>query len=211
MAYVPVENTVEVEMRYLLDDEPAENTLYFHKPAGWIASTMITLGASLKDWWETFMQPAQSVHAQLREIYITDLTSPTATAISYTTGLPLPGALAGEAMPNNIAPCISFRTAQRGRSYRGRNYLLGLNIDQVSGNNIVGAYQTAILAAYSELITLAGDATATWCVVSRYSGVVVVDGKRKPVPRETGISTPINSVLFVDTTVDSQRGRLPNH
>jgi hypothetical protein len=200
-----------VELRYLYDNEPCENTLYFHKVGAWTVEELDSLGTAINAWWFTNIQPLISVHASLTEIFITDLTTPTSAAVGNSFGLPAPGDVAGEAMSNNVAPCISFRTANRGRSFRGRNYLLGISVDSVSGNEIIGGFITAMIAAYNALFALATSEGVEWVVVSRYSGVELVDGKKKPIPREEGISTPIVSVLFTDNTVDSQRGRLPNH
>lgn len=211
MPFVPVENTALVEMRYTYQGEPVENTLYFLSEIAFDVAALNALGLACRDWWTTFLFPLQSVHVSLREVFVTDLTSDISPAVSITAGLPSAGSIAGEAMSNNVAPCISFKTANRGRSFRGRNYLVGINIDQVSGNAIVGTYATAMTSAYEELFSIAGALDLTWVVVSRFSGFTIVDGKKVPTPRAAGLATPIVSVLFTDLTVDSQRRRLPGH
>lgn len=211
MAYVPVENTAMVELRYLLNGEPVENTLYFHGETAFDTTSLNALGLAIRDWWVTDVFPIQSVHASLREVFVTDLTTATSGAVSVTAGLPSSGALTGESMPNNVAPCISFKTAQRGRSFRGRNYLIGFSVDQVSDNDVAPTVITDYTEAYNNLLAVAGALDLTWVVVSRFSGFTLVDGKKVPTPRAAGLSTPVVNALFTDTTVDSQRGRLPNH
>ena len=211
MAYVPVLNTAMVEIRYIYQGEPCENTLYFEGAAAFDVPSLTALGIAIRDWWVTDIFPVQSVHASLREVFVTDLTTDSSPAVSVTAGLPSAGAITGEAMANNVAPCISFKTANRGRSFRGRNYLLGIGVDQVSGNDLIPTIVTAYTDAYNGLIPIAGALDLTWVVVSRFSGFTVVDGKKVPTPRAAGLATPIINALFTDTTVDSQRNRLPNH
>lgn len=208
MEYVPVPSVSQVEMRYSLQNIPCENTLYFRAKPPATTVDQLPLAEALKNWWGTFIFPLMVVNAVLREVYVTDLTTQTGEAVSYTEGLPLTGEIALEPMPNNVAACISFRTAQRGRSFRGRNYLMGLSVDQVLGNNLLEGVAEDYVGAYMQLPTVAAAVGCDWVVVSRYSGSTIVDGKRKPTPRAVGVSTPVTAALFVDLTVDTQRGRL---
>lgn len=211
MPYVPVVNTAMVEMRYLYQGEPCENTLYFKAEVAFDVPTLTALGIAIRDWWVTDIFPAQSVHASLRELYVTDLTTDSSAAVSVTTGLPSAGGVPDEAEANNVAPCISFKTASRGRSFRGRNYLLGIPVVSVSGNEIAPLYLAAMTDAYNGLLPIAAALGLDWVVVSRYSGYTVVDGKKIPTPRAAGLATPIVNAVFTDNIVDSQRNRLPNH
>jgi hypothetical protein len=211
MAFVPVPNTAMAELRYLLEGEPAENTLYFRALDGYDVTLLGELALMVKNWWITNIQPLTSVHAVLQEVFVTDLSSATAAALGDSSGLPLPGDLEGEMAPANVAPCISFRTANRGRSFRGRNYLLGIENTQITNSRMAAPYMGGMLGAYSQLLVVSAALGVEWVVVSRYSGSTIVDGKKVPTPRVTGLATPVTSVLFTDDVVDSQRGRLPNH
>lgn len=209
MAYVPVLNTIEAELRYAQGGENTENTLYFSKGGPWSPTELVDAGATLVDWWVANMKPLINTSCGLREVQITDLTSASSGAVTYTTGLPQFGAVGGGMAPNNVAPCISFHTASRGRSFRGRNYIAGISGGDVVGNNIDGDWADAVTAAYALLLVAAGDMLAEWVVVSRFSGMAGTP--RRPVPRAAGVITPILNASFTDTVVDSQRGRLPNH
>lgn len=211
MAFVPVANTVMAELRYTWDTEPVENTLYFLGDDPPDATNMLALGNAIITWWGVSMQSSIADVVEFREVYLTDLTTNTGPAITANLGLPLLGSANNEPVPSNVAPCISFRTANRGRSFRGRNYLIGLPGDSVDGNTLSSTYTTDMVAAYGDLQALVVSVGYTWVVVSRYSGFTIVAGKKVPTPRAAGIATPVTSVLFTDNIVDSQRGRLPNH
>jgi hypothetical protein len=121
--------------------------------------------------------------------------------------VPAFGDLNDAPLPNNVTLTVSFRTANRGRSFRGRNYVVGLGETQVAGNTVAPSVITAFDGIYSQLLASPVAAIATWVVVSRFSGVDPVT--KEPIPRVTGIATPITSVTVVDNVVDSQRRRLP--
>lgn len=207
MPFVPVTNVVEAEMRMLLDGQKIENTLYFKNNAGWSLAEITNLGNGLLIWWTTLYAVFVSSAVTLREIYLTDIE----TAVGSTVTIPAPSpAPAGErgsgALPNNVALTVSFRTALRGRSFRGRNYISGFAEDQVVLNTVDSGTLGDITDAYEGLTSVASDVDASWVVVSRFSGV---DGDGKPIPRTLGVSTNVSSVVIVDPIVDSQRRRLP--
>lgn len=207
MPFVPVPNVIEAEIRMLLDNQKIENTLYFSKPDGWTLAQAVTMGNNLLTWWASLYSVPLSNQLSLREIYITDLSS--ATGFSTTAPAPTPaptGDVVGESEPNSVAIAISFRTGLRGRSYRGRNYVSGLPVAQVTQNTVSSTVQADIINAYGALDFQASLVGGDWVVVSRYSGV---DAAGKPIPRTTGIATLVSAVVITDSTVDSQRRRLP--
>lgn len=201
MPFVPVPNTALVEIRLQQDSQKVENTLYFELGTGWDATSLGDLGTSVITWWETFMSPLTSNTVVLREVVCTDLTSDIAPSIVSTPGTLVTGDDINEALPNNVSLAISFRTAGRGRSSRGRNYFVGITDEHVAGNTAESGFVSDLTAAYLAL-GLGGsfDVDAIWCVVSRF---------HNNAPRTTGIATPITSVSVVDDTIDSQRRRLP--
>lgn len=211
MPFVPVENTVMAELRYTWDNEPVENTLYFRSADAPSAASMLALGNAIITWWGVSLQSSIADVVEFREVYLTDLTTATGPAVTANTGLPLLGSANNEPVPSNVAPCISFRTDMRGRSFRGRNYLIGLPGDSVDSNTINATYLSDMVAAYQDLMALVASVDFVWVVVSRYSGSTIVDGKKVPTPRTAGIATEVTTVVFTDNIVDSQRGRLPNH
>lgn len=201
MAFVPVPNTIMLESIYEWNGQTVENTSYFEFAEG--APTLVQVSDFL-DQVSTLIQ--EELLPLLNEtIALVRLVGTLLTAIdsfSYTLNIspPVAGSSAGESMPNNVTYCISFLTAARGRSFRGRNYVPGLGNGQVDGNNIVSTTRTGLLAFYTALSALAIDNSFEMVVVSR-----MADG----VARTTGVTTGITGFTTFDTTVDSQRRRLP--
>lgn len=200
MAFVPAFNTVEVELRQRWDSQKIENTLYFQREAGWDVTSMDALAASLITWWTDELAPYVSNAVSLVEVYMTDLTTETSLAYGYNTGLPVSAVQESPSLPNNVALCISFRTSNRGRSARGRNYVPGMTELGTTGNTITSAIVDGVEAAYFALVGVATANDATWVVCSRY---------HNNAPRSTATLYLIREAICIDPTVDSQRRRLP--
>lgn len=209
MPFVPAPGTTEVELRFNLSGENAENTLYFNKAVDWTAAEMTALAADLVTWWVAGPATQLSTSVALLSLHCSDLSSDVGAVIDYSVGLPSGGTEAVEGMPNNVAPCISFHTGVRGRSARGRNYIGGIGITKVTENNISGSWMTNMEGAYLDLLDVATANSCEWVVLSRFHGMGGTP--RRPLPRVTGVVTPIIGVAFTDGIVDSQRKRLPNH
>lgn len=200
MAFVPVPMTIQAEVRMLLDDQRVENTLYFHFLDVYTVTDIENLGDQLITWWTDNYAPIVTNAVLLREIYLTDLTSATAPAVTRVPATPTFGGSGSATLPANVSFCVSFRTASRGRSFRGRNYIVGLIQSSVTLNTLAEEYVSDIIAAYNDLPAIALAADTEWVVVSRFTNNA---------PRVTGIFTPITTVVAVDNTIDSQRRRLP--
>lgn len=207
MPFVPVENVAEAEMRMLLDNQKIENTLWFQHDGEILAADLDELTDALQHWWDVSYAGLTTGLNFLREVFAADQTSSTG-LVSTHDGEGANGDGSTTYLPNNVSIVASFRTAQRGRSFRGRNYIAGIPTDKTSdANHIQSSYASEIITAYNDL--LGPDALVTgwtWGVASRFSGV---DGDGKPIPREAGIFTPITATVVVDLVIDSQRRRLP--
>lgn len=208
MAFVPAVNTVLAEMRMLFDGQRIENTLWFFNPAGPDASNMTALASDLEGWWVTNCAPLLPVDVLLNEIVVTDMTTNTGLQVTNALSGPAAGTLGQAALPNNVTMAVSFRTALRGRSFRGRNYIPALTEGQVTNNTVNGSVADAWRAAYQDILTTVAGGIGgwVWAVVSRFSGV---DGDGDPIPRPTAGVIPITTVVVTDTTIDSMRRRLP--
>lgn len=200
MQFVPGSMVVEMELRQRLDGQRIENTLYFLGDEAPNVTTMRALAVAMGNWWQEAIAPLVSVDLTLNEIYTTDLTTQTGPTdtLAYTT--PIPGEIAFESLPNNVSLAVSFRTAARGRSARGRNYMAGLTDDQVLHNTVEADVATSFANAYNNIPTRLEGLGYTWVVFSRFSGGL---------PRVAGLVRPVTTAIVVDRTVDSQRRRLP--
>jgi len=201
MPFIPVENVALAEIRCLIDQQHVENTLYFLLSAGWDEGTLTELGVALIEWWTDHIKPLVSSNLVLKEVVCTDLTSDTAPSMTSTPVLATTGDDSAEMLPLNCSLSVSFRTAGRGRSSRGRNYVVGLTGDAVDSNEANATFVDGITAAYQAL-SFGGsfDLDATWVVVSRF---------HDNAPRTAGVATPVSAVVVVDNVIDSQRRRLP--
>lgn len=152
----PVGNC-EAVIHGLLDGIPTVNTLGAKFISGSPTSTDgAALAAALEAWWVAELQTSLTTVASIESVTVYDLSSPSGWVANVTAHHA--GTGGGTAVPNNVAMTITFQTAQRGRSFRGRNYLGGLATavlaDQKTwasgaisiGNNAYGALPTAMAA-----------------------------------------------------------------
>jgi hypothetical protein len=200
MDYIPVADTVQVDLFMIWDGQSIENVFHFKPDVAVDPFIMFDLGAHLVTWWNANRKTDMPTNLQLSAIKLTDLSTQTGTVVNYGTGLPLVGTNVSPSLPNNCALVVTKRTAKRGRSFRGRIYAPGLVEAGVTGNTVSAGFVTAALNAYGLIRNFAVGAT-NWdmVVVSRkQGGQWLVNG-------ETNEVTTFTS----DGVVDSQRRRLP--
>jgi len=200
MAYVPAVNTAMVELRMALDGQRIENVVYAERTSAWTTTQLADVGQEVISWWATNMAPSLTNRVVLLEVFCTDLTTQTSPAVSSVPASVTDGAINSEALPNNCAITMSFRTASRGRSARGRNYLAGFASASVSGNIVDSALLADFVTAYELLDAAFSVADAVHVVVSR---------RHNKANRSTAVMFPVTTYLFVDNIIDSQRKRLP--
>lgn len=201
MPFIPAIFTAEVEFRYLQSGQNTENRMFFEFVSDPSVTDMANLASQLYDWWDDHLKPLQNTLTQLREIYITNLTTGFSPTYTFVPSVSSFGTLAGSVLPNNSTITISFRTEGRGRSSRGRNYAVGLvePILGVGGQTVLQSFADDLVAAYNVLLT--PPATDwTWSIVSFY-----VNG----LARAEGLVIPVQAATVVNLDLDSQRRRLP--
>jgi hypothetical protein len=202
MTFVGKTDIVQANLRFSLYDQQIENTLYFqYKTSGVDVAAMQVLGQDLIAWWDTYIPTALVNDLVMREVYLTDLSTQTSPTVTVVPGTTVAGASSADSVPNNVTLCVSFRTAGRGRSARGRNYISGFSEGAVTGNTFDPSIAEDIRAGYEELLdatTYTGD--WGWVVYSRFENGV---------PRDEGQALPVDAVVLTDLVVDSQRRRLP--
>jgi len=200
VTFVPVPNTAQINVVYEQDGQEVENVLYYTKTT---TPTLEDLGA-LVDVVNAYIRdtliPILATTIKLVRTVGVLLDVIDGLQVINTTGLPASGGDANPALPNSVAFCISVRTANRGRSFRGRNYIPGLAEDLVTGNTVHSSTAAGLVSIWDGLTAIAGDDGWARTVVSRVNAGV---------PRTVGVATPVTNVLAVDNTVDSQRRRLP--
>lgn len=204
MVYVPILASIAVELRYTVVAQNVENTLSFYVPSGVSPEAVQWVAEFCGVWWYTYLRVYQKSDLELREVYARDLGSESGPVYSDTTYAGVNGiATSGSLLPNNVTYAISFRTAGRGRSYRGRNYLCGLSSAWVSASTFSSTIRDQVITCYERLLPGGGSVPswAVWSVMSRYHN----NAPRTPY----GLAIPIVSVKTTDDHVDSARKRLP--
>lgn len=188
-----------------------ENTMYFTHAGIPTLIELTALANAVNGAITSSLIPLLSTTVKLLRVVATMIDAVDGFTTISTTGLPAAGGDNSAPVPSDVAFVVSLRTGHRGRSFRGRNYIMGLNRDALGTtvNEVTPAYVNALLAAYTEIQAAAVSVDWTWSVVSRYSGFTIVDGKKVPTPRAIGIATPVSDFVSVDNVVDSQRRRLP--
>lgn len=199
MAFIPVPDVAMVELVFRQDGQVCENTLYFQGAASWDATNLTTLAEEVRDWWIAGPRLDTSDTVGLTSVKATSLASQSAPGVEVTDLLPADGTEVSPPLPNNVTQAVTFVTALRGRSYRGRNYRVGLTEAMVVANQVDVGYTTSWVGFYQTLDTDVTVNSAQHVVVSRYENNV---------PRATGVATPVVSYK-ADRVIDSQRRRLP--
>lgn len=116
-----------------------------------------------------------------------------------------PGTVGVKPLPANVACCITLRTALTGRSARGRFYAFptGSNNLDTSPDQFISTYPPAVRTMLLNIRTAAAAQGWAMCVLSRFTAKAA---------RTSAVPFVITNVEARNTTVDSQRGRLPvNH
>jgi hypothetical protein len=202
MAYQPVPNVAQLQCIGTVDGQVTINDLYFEISGGGINVTNLTAVASAVGlWFVNTLAPLLSDDWSAQRVIGTDLT--TATGPRVDIGAAGPGGVTGEALPNNVAACVSFRTASRGRSARGRNFVPGIPSSLVTLNTLDPTFIGDLVNAYGALVG-AGIFLAGW-------EFVVVSRQTAGVLRPSGVPFPITSVLMVTDSVRSMRSREVGH
>jgi hypothetical protein len=207
MPFVPVNHTMLVEIRMNIVGQKVENTIWVHALDLIDADALALVGETVKAWWISDYAPQVSDLVSLTEIVVTDQTTATSGQVTIDGDHQLGGQIGGT-LTTNSTFAVSFRTASRGRAFRGRNYIVGIPLEHMAETNVVEAsWASDIVTAYENLLTALGDAGFQWVIASRFSGVDPDTGK--PIPRAAGVITDVITVVASDLTIDSQRRRLP--
>lgn len=206
MPFIPAENTARFELVFSQNGQIVENVFYVEYDHDPDPTDLQDTAADFVSWWGTHVKGGVATGVSLNVIKARSLTTESSSAIEYTTGLPLAGLNSTQALPNNATLAIKWTTGLAGRSFRGRTYHIGLCTNQlVDNNHVSSAAQSDLAGGYQALITAIEGEANNLVVASFYSGV---DTDGKPIPRTAAVVTPIDNCT-VNTTIDSQRRRLP--
>jgi hypothetical protein len=200
MTFIPVPGGVKIVFRFILRGQPVTIGIYITTQQEINQAYLTTLANTAVNWWTGGGKNAFSVDLFLAAVEATQQSVQNGLQVIVGLDPLVNGTVANEAVPNQVALVVSLRTAQIGRSFRGRVYLPGLADNQVIGSNVSGVTAAAFKSTIDGLFTNLTVVGAIPVVVSRFANKV---------PRVTAVATPIITTL-VSTRVDTQRRRLPD-
>lgn len=196
MAFIPVADAVQVNFVHVWNAEPAVFGMQFQRIGAWGIASAENLASEVYNWYASELLGQLSSNLVLQQIDVIDLSEQTGFKVEYTLGLPEAGGNVSESMPNNVAAVVTFKTAQRGRAFRGRCFLPGLAENSVNGYSLSSAIIGIIADAFDAL-----------------SGYLVLSGSDQAVVSRTtnpGFSTAVTGYV-VRPTVHTQKRRLPTN
>jgi hypothetical protein len=201
MPFQPAPSIAQVTIEGTVDSQLTVNDLFFFSSGAVTGVSLALLGNAVATWAATSLVPFLSRDWAGSRVRCFDLGSPT--GFQYTVGMVEVGGVDVEAAPNNVAACVSIRTAQRGRSGRGRNYIPAIPNSLITLNTMDPGWMSDILGAYGFLVGAGTFAAGwQWVVLSRVTGGV---------PRAAGIGIPVTNAIFVGNKVRSMRSREVGH
>lgn len=207
MPFVPVPDTIQVEVVYEYNGQISENTMYFKSDTPWDESTILDQLIVVKDAVVEVLLPLLSNTIKLVRLVGTLLEAVDSLGVVMAVSPSVSGSVVSAPLPNNSSYVVTFNTLTRGRSGRGRNYIPGLTtVVQADANSVTDGFRTGLFDYFVQIKANSSEIGNTMVVVSRFSGV---DAEGKPIPRTVGVTHPIISFTTFDKTLDSQRRRLP--
>jgi len=199
MAFVPFgDGVVEAVIGFTKNGVPGVMTQgykLFTGPATPIDG--LNLATLISNWLAIEVQPHTTSDTLWNTVTVNDLTSVSGWQATFAG--PGAGTDTGLHVTNQVAMCVTFETAKRGRSFRGRNYVPGLPqtnlLDSTHWNSSAVTFWAGVYDSL-ELTVSAGSWTPV--VLSRFAGGA---------PRTLGVATPIANYR-ANAYITTQRRRL---
>lgn len=165
-----------------------------------------TVFGSLKALWTTNLAPQCPVTTAFTGIRLRDINTPGNALISSSGAAANGSSATNEALPRQIAACLTVRTAKAGKQFRGRMYFTGFS-ESANGadNHMAAATKTALDAFAAGFVTAANVANLVFGVCHRPTAFDENTGL--PISPGLGFVTPAIQVVCRDNVWDSQRRR----
>lgn len=201
MAQLIVPNAAQMRLIWALGGQLYALNVLGVVNAGAVAITQAltnTIGAAIKTGM-TSSGLASAVHTTVTLVNVGLRDVRTANAAEFLdTGGAVAGTLTGDILPPQIAIVVTLRTAQAGRSFRGRVYLPGF----AEGTNSAAGVSTAGTAPVGFITALKAA-----LVTSGLDLGVLSRPAPDALPPRAGFITPVTAIVMRDTVWDTQRRR----
>ncbi len=197
MAFVPFTDTGKLCLDFTWHGVGVSICLNFEKPSATVGDyeALVSTGALSAG---LDLVPDMSNDCTLNSATVYDMSSDSAPVYTSTNGLPVTGSGNADGTPSQTALVVSHRTGLRGRSFRGRSYMPGLDESYVVDGLITAAVQAAWLSNFEDFID-GIEATTGWTHV-------VSSRQSNGVDRPVGLNTPVTEYI-VTQAVRTQRRR----
>lgn len=181
MAFIPVPNGVRIVVAGMTTRAPVVNVLHAGVSVEATPTAVQEWAQGMYDSWEARILPLLSSSYRLQNVTVYDLASESGALGSYGEAAPT-GGVGGSTLPYDSAVCVTFRTAARGRSGRGRIYLAPFAEADADAGEISQALATALFDAWTLVRSDMATVGLFQAVVSYYTG-----GQ----PRAQGLLQPV--------------------
>lgn len=114
----------------------------------------------------------------------------------------------GAPLSTNVALCVTERTGQAGRGFRGRVFLAGITVDGLSGPRQFDSATGAAAVAFMQGVMSALSTNQVPLVIGQRALAAGTDAAGNPLPARPADTVPVVSVEVADLRVDTQRRRL---
>lgn len=199
MPFVPVPNSARVSVRATLFGQSIVNVLYVRGPGPISEAGLLNAATLVRNAYDANILPHLSNDILYQDVTARAMDTDSGPQVVLPWGEGNAGGQAVTSMPGNVAFCITHRTANIGRSYRGRTFLAGLTEADVGSNLLNAAVADELEDGFNSLRAGLLSANLVFCVVSLFSS-----GQ----PRAQGVATPVTTSVARDNRVDTQRRRL---
>jgi len=198
MAFIPWPNSIKLVFEFVIAGVPVTVTIATTKPSAIAPGDVANVANTARTWAVTELMPTLTNGIELTRVTAYNMTTSTGEVQVNTTGLPQAGTVNETPIDIGSAMDVSFRTPNRGRSGRGRNYVPGLSsIDRPDAATFASGQTTATGAAYAELDDyLALEGFDHTVASEQLDGVV----------RNPAVMQSVTSYI-ANTAIANQRGR----
>jgi hypothetical protein len=216
-----VTNAVQVRLLGTVAAQGSVTVLHAQKSGGLVITQALanTVGAAIKAAWTSRFGTLCPSGATLVRVGLRDLTTANQTEF-LDTGGGVGGTAVAESLPAQVAACVTLRTAESGKSARGRAYFGGFTeTENLAGGVMSGAVASAIVSFMTDVQAALTASTMTLAVLSRPAYAYVITktwtfpagGTEDEVigrgTARTGRILPVTTIQSRNTAWETQRRR----
>lgn len=200
MAFIPAPNCTRTDIQFDFEGQQLHNVIWVQWPAPATQTQRENLNTAIRDWWSASGKGGSTAAMTLRQITTVNQDADNDPSSTLIVSPAIAGTAGSSGLPGNVALCATLRTANRGRSYRGRFYWGGLDSSKLlTADTFTTTHVANVVTFLNALRDAITALSAVWVIVSKF---------HLKLPRTTAVATPINAIA-VDQVADSQRRRLP--